>query len=42
MKNELIIATRTGSPRNNARSRLQQILQELNLEALETRFLGPP
>ncbi|MFO7543274.1 MAG: SAM-dependent methyltransferase [Thiobacillus sp.] len=40
MKNELIIATRTDTPRNNARSRLQQILQELNLEELEPRFLG--
>ncbi|MBT9589870.1 MAG: SAM-dependent methyltransferase [Thiobacillus sp.] len=41
MKNELIIATQTGSPRNNARERLQQILQELNLQELEARFLGP-
>ncbi len=41
MKNELIIATQTGSPRKNARDRLQQILQELNLQELETRFLGP-
>ena len=41
MKNELIIATQTGSPRKNARDRLQQILQELNLQELEARFLGP-
>ncbi len=42
MKNELIIATQTGSPRRNARERLQQILQELNLQELEGRFLGQP
>ena len=41
LKNELIIATRTGAPRNNARERLRQILQELNLQELEARFLGP-
>ena len=41
MKNELIIATRTGTARRNARERLQQILQELNLQELEGRFLGP-
>jgi len=41
MKNELIVASRTGSPRRNARERLQQILQELNLMELEGRFLGP-
>ncbi len=41
MKNELIIATRTGTARRNARERLQQILQELNLMELEGRFLGP-
>ena len=41
MKNELIIATHTGEPRRNARERLQQILQELNLQELEGRFLGP-
>ncbi len=40
MKNELIVATRTGTPRRNARERLQQILQELNLQELEGRFLG--
>jgi hypothetical protein len=41
MKNELIIATKTGAPRRNARERLQQILQELNLQELEGRFLAP-
>ncbi|WP_018077612.1 class I SAM-dependent methyltransferase [Thiobacillus denitrificans] len=41
LKNELIVATRTGAPRRNARERLQQILQELNLQELETRFLDP-
>jgi hypothetical protein len=41
LKNELIIATRTGTPRKNARERLQQILQTLNLQELEDRFLGP-
>jgi hypothetical protein len=41
MKNELIVATRTGTPRRNARERLQQILQELNLQELERRFLTP-
>lgn len=41
MKNELIIATRNDAPRKNARERLQKILQELNLQELEGRFLGP-
>jgi hypothetical protein len=41
LKNELIIATRTNTPRKNARERLQQILLELNLQELEGRFLGP-
>ena len=41
LKNELIIATLTGAPRRNARERLQRILQELNLQELEGRFLGP-
>ena len=41
MKNELIIATHTGAPRRNASERLRQILQELNLQELEERFLGP-
>ncbi|HBU29826.1 MAG TPA: SAM-dependent methyltransferase, partial [Thiobacillus sp.] len=42
LKNELIVATRTDTPRRNARERLQQILQELNLQELEERFLTPP
>jgi hypothetical protein len=41
LKNELIIATRKNAPRKDARSRLQQILQELNLQELEGRFLDP-
>ncbi len=41
LKNELIIATHTGTPRRNARERLQQILAELNLQELEPRFLEP-
>ncbi|MDP2028493.1 MAG: SAM-dependent methyltransferase [Thiobacillus sp.] len=41
MKNELIVATQTGTPRNNANERLRQILQELNLQELEGRFLAP-
>ena len=41
LKNELIIATHTDTPRRNARERLRQMLQELNLQALEDRFLGP-
>jgi Methyltransferase domain len=41
LKNELIIATRSDAPRRDARRRLQQILQELNLRELEGRFLGP-
>ncbi len=39
LKNELIIATRSGAPRRNARERLQRILEELNLQELEARFL---
>ena len=42
MKNELIIArkhdTPHGAPRKNAQERLEQILQELNLEELKPRF----
>jgi hypothetical protein len=38
MKNELIIAKYTGQPRKNAQARLDAILQELNLEALKSRF----
>ncbi len=41
LKNELIVATRTDAPRRNARERLQQILQQLNLQELEGRFLSP-
>jgi hypothetical protein len=41
LKNELIIATQKNTPRRNARERLQQILQELNLQELEGRFLDP-
>lgn len=38
MKNELIIAKRSGAPRKNARQRLEQILGELNLLDLKPRF----
>jgi hypothetical protein len=38
MKNELIVAKYTGQPRKNAQARLEEILQELNLEALQSRF----
>lgn len=38
MKNELIIARHTDSPRKNAQARLEQILQELNLEEMKNRF----
>jgi len=38
MKNELIIARYKNSPRKNAQLRLEQILQELNLEDLKPRF----
>jgi len=40
MKNELIIAKYSGQPRKNAQVRLEAILQELNLEALHSRFLN--
>ena len=39
MKNELIIAKYTGQLRMNARTRLESILSELNLETLTSRFL---
>jgi len=39
MKNELIIARRTDTPRKNARERAEQILRELNLEELRERFI---
>ena len=38
LKNELIIARFTGSPRGNARERLIRILHELNLDDLRGRF----
>jgi hypothetical protein len=41
LKNELIVATRTDTPRRNAGERLRQLLQELNLQELEGRFLSP-
>lgn len=40
LKNELIIATRAGQPRGNARARIEQILQELGIEELGSRFLA--
>ncbi|MFZ2852708.1 MAG: SAM-dependent methyltransferase [Rhodocyclaceae bacterium] len=39
MKNELIIARHTGTPRKNAEARLEQILHELNLDELRERFI---
>jgi len=39
MKNELIIARRSGTPRGNAHERLGRILHELNLEELQSRFV---
>ena len=39
MKNELIIARSTGKPKKSARDRLEQMLVELNLEDLRSRFL---
>ena len=39
MKNELIIAKRTNSPRKNAAERLTQILEMLNLDEMRGRFL---
>ena len=39
MKNELIVASRKGAPRKNARERLEQILCELNLQELHERFI---
>ena len=39
LKNELIIARHTGQVRNNAESRLREILRELNLDALCDRFI---
>jgi hypothetical protein len=39
MKNELIIARYTNSPRKNAQERLEQILQALNLQEMHDRFV---
>lgn len=39
MKNELIVASYQGTPRGNAKQRLEQILHELNLEELRARFV---
>ena len=39
MKNELIVARATGTPRGNARERAAAILAQLNLESLQQRFL---
>ncbi|MDR0775040.1 MAG: SAM-dependent methyltransferase [Azonexus sp.] len=38
MKNELIIASRRGTPRKNARQRAEAILREFNIEELVGRF----
>ena len=38
MKNELIIASRRGNPRKNARERAEAILREFNIEELAPRF----
>ena len=42
MKNELIIARRTGQIRSNANERIDAILRELNLEELRERFILQP
>ena len=39
MKNELILARRTGQARGNARARAEAILSELQLDTLAERFL---
>jgi len=39
MKNELIIAKYTGQPRKNARTRIEAILSEFNLQEMGERFL---
>ncbi|MGL5631997.1 MAG: class I SAM-dependent methyltransferase [Azovibrio sp.] len=41
MKNELIIAKYTGSPKGDALKRLEAILTELNLASLQERFIYP-
>lgn len=38
MKNELIIASKRGAPRKNARERAEAILREFNIEELAPRF----
>ena len=38
MKNELIIASKRGNPRKNARERAETILREFNIEELAPRF----
>ena len=38
MKNELIIATKRGNPRKNARERAEVILREFNIDELAPRF----
>ncbi|AAZ96635.1 conserved hypothetical protein [Thiobacillus denitrificans ATCC 25259] len=42
LKNELIVATHTGAAPRNAAERLRAILQKLNLQELEARFLKTP
>lgn len=39
MKNELIVARFTGTPRKNAQERMEHILHELNLDELKSRFV---
>jgi hypothetical protein len=39
MKNELIIASKRGQPRKNARERAEAILREFNIEELAPRFV---
>jgi hypothetical protein len=39
MKNELIIARKTDATRKNAQQRLEQILEQLNLQDLRPRFV---
>ena len=39
VKNELIVARKSGQKRNNANERLAAILQELNLDELRNRFI---
>jgi hypothetical protein len=39
LKNELIVARHTGVARGNASARIEQILDELNLDDLRDRFI---